>query len=258
MRRQQVLSITMLYRRILVSAAACLLAAAVFAEEPDCATNYRTDGKASETFVVTGLTPQAVIEQLPRKLAAAGAAMHWTNPEKGTLKAEGLDVKAETAGRVTRVTFRSPAAADKTTLCRYATLVGNPPAPPKPPVQQDPAVIAQLKEELIRKHQVLQIDTSNGLDNARFSSAADFLEFEIEDIQTKGDDQRQYAVSVLVPRTSCSIAREDMPDASTGLIGYDADPRTKPVRVKMTLVCARYGGDWHLVDATITQMESTK
>src|SRR5436309_2664333 len=115
----------MVYRRILLSAIACLLAAAVFAAEPDCATNYRTDGSATETSVVTGLTPKAVIEGLPRKLAAAGASMHWANPEKGILKAEGLDVKAEVSGNITRVTFRSSAAADKGTLCRYASLVGN-------------------------------------------------------------------------------------------------------------------------------------
>jgi hypothetical protein len=258
MRRRQVLSITMLFQRMLVSAACLLLAAAVFAEEPECATNYRTDGGATETFVLTGLTPQAVIERLPRKLAAAGASMHWTDPEKGTLKAEGLDVKAEVSGNVTRVTFRSSAAADKTTLCRYASLVGNPPGAPKAAVPQDPTLIAKIKEDLIKKHQVFQVDTSNGLDNARFSSMDDFLEFAIEDIKPIVDDQRQYGVSVLVPRVTCSIAREDMPDASIGLIGKDAEPRTKPVRVNMTLSYARYGGEWHLTDATITQMESTK
>jgi hypothetical protein len=258
MRRREVLSITMLDRRILLSAIACLLAAAVFAEEPDCATNYRTDGGATETFVVTSLTPKTAIERLPRKLAAAGASMHWADPEKGVLKADGLDVKAETSGNVTRVTFRSSAAADKTTLCRYASLVGNPPAPPKAVIPQDPTLIAKLKEDLIKKHQVFQIDTSNGLDNARFSSLDDFLEFEVENIKEIADDQRQYGVSVLMPRATCSIAREDMPDASAGLIGKDYEPRTKPARVNMTLAYARYGGDWHLTDATITHMESTK
>src|SRR5438477_11401197 len=115
----------MLARQLVLSAAACLVAAAVLAEEPECATNYRSDSASAETFVLTSLTPQAVIERLPRKLNAAGAAMEWAEPDKGTLKAGALAVNAEVSGNVTRVTFHSSPAADKLTLCRYATLVGN-------------------------------------------------------------------------------------------------------------------------------------
>jgi hypothetical protein len=65
----------MLARKLILSAAACLLAAAVFAEEPECATNYKSDGGSAETSVLTSLAPSAVIERLPRKLNAAGATM---------------------------------------------------------------------------------------------------------------------------------------------------------------------------------------
>ena len=53
--------------------------------------------------------------------------MYTSQPDKGTLNADGLDVKAETAGYATRVTFHSSVGANNALLCRYAILVGNPP-----------------------------------------------------------------------------------------------------------------------------------
>ena len=101
----------MLIRRIVLSTTALLIASAVLADEPECASNYKSDAASSETSVLTVLAPKAVIEAIPYKLAAAGAAMEWSNPEKGILKAGPLDVKAAASGTVTRVTFHaSPAA----------------------------------------------------------------------------------------------------------------------------------------------------
>ena len=64
--------------------------------------------------------------------------MEWSDPDKGILKAGALDVKAEASGSVTRVTFHTSPAADQATLCRYATLVGNPPLPPRRPFRRIP------------------------------------------------------------------------------------------------------------------------
>ncbi|HEV7570340.1 MAG TPA: hypothetical protein VGQ21_02480, partial [Thermoanaerobaculia bacterium] len=97
----------MLVRRLLFSAAAFLTAAVVLADEPECAVNYKSDATSSETSVLTVLAPKAVIEALPRKLAAAGASMEWATPAKGILKAGPLDVKAEVSGSVTRVVFHT-------------------------------------------------------------------------------------------------------------------------------------------------------
>lgn len=245
--------------RFLLSAAACLLATApVSAGEPPCATNYHSSGQSSETFVLTSLSPAVVIERLPRKLNAAGAAMKWAEPAKGTLKAEGLDVKAEIAGTATRVTFLSLAAADKETLCRYASIVGNPPAPPRAVVAQDPALIAQMKDDLIKKHRIIQDDTSRGLNHATFTETADFLEFAVDDIKNVAADKRKYEVSMLLPRVACGIASEDIADASDGLLGRDFKVRTKPARVAATLVYTNEGGAWRLTTATITHIETTK
>lgn len=247
----------MLARRIVLSATACLFAVSLFAEEPECATNYRSDGSSSETFVLTSLAPQAVIEFLPRKLNAAGATMEWTEPEKGILKAGTLDVKAEAAGKDTRVTFHSSTAADKAALCRFATLVGNPPEPPAAAVVQDPALIAQMKDELLKKHQIIQPDVGRGLNNAMFRSLDDFLEFTIKSFK-QVDDKRQYAVSMLLPRAACGVAVEDIDDATTILGGKDAGTRTKPVRVEALLIYAQKDGAWRLSDATISHLESVK
>jgi hypothetical protein len=244
--------------RFLLSFAACVaVTASMLAEEPPCAANFRSGGQSSETFVLTSLAPQAVIERLPRKLAAAGATMKWTDPAKGILAAEGLNVKAEIAGTATRVTFLSSAAADRETLCRYASLVGKPPAPPKAAVAQDPALIAQMKDDLIKKHQIVA-DGSRGLNNATFTKTADFLEFVIDEIQDVAAGKRQYDVSMLLPRKACGIGVEDMEDGSAGLLGQRAEVRTKPARVAATLAYTNENGTWHLTTATITHIESTK
>lgn len=242
---------TMSYRRIALAAAACLVAATLVAEEPECAANYRSDGKSAETFVLTSLTPSAVIERLPRMLIAAGASMRWSDPAKGSLKAEGLDVNAEPSGNATRVTFRLATGGDKTALCRYASLVGNPPAPPFP---QDPALIARMKDDLIKKHQLFQ-PLANGMANdATFASLTDFLELTIKSAKDLPGDKRQYELSMLLPRSACTVAGEDAADITTGFGGMVAAPRTKPVRVEATLVYENL----HLTEATISNIESTK
>lgn len=247
----------MRYRPIALFSAAFLLAAAVFAAEPECAANFRADGTATETFVMTTLTPQAVIERLPSMLVAAGATMEWAEPQKGILKAGGLDVKAEASGNATRVTFRSSVAADKTSLCRFASLVGNPPAS-KAAVPQDSALIAQMKDDLIKKHQIVQPAVGRGLNNAAFRSEKDFIEFAITAIRNTAEGKREYEVSMLLPRDVCGIAKEDLDDSSEGMSGYLPGPRTKPARVDATLVYANEGGVWHLADATISHIESAK
>lgn len=249
----------MLYRRIALSAAAFLIAASLFGEEPECASNYHPDGKSSETFVLTSLAPKAVIERLPRLLIAAGASMQWSEPEKGILKAGGLDVRAEASGSATRVTFRSSIGADKTALCRYASLVGNPPAPQLPPIPQDPALIELMMDDLITKHLIVKEDDRGGLNNALFDSRADFLDFTIRSMKQLAADKREYAISMLLPRATCNIVGEDMDDVSAGFGGRPTPPRTKPVRVEATIVYLKKSDNaWHFAGATISSMESTK
>jgi hypothetical protein len=260
----EVLSSTMLRQRIPFSATACLIAALVcshraFAEEPGCATNYRNDGRSAETFVLTSLTPQAVVERLPWLLVAAGVTMQWAEPARGVIKAEGLDVKAETTGDATRVTFHSSQqpAADKNTLCRYAALVGNPPLAKKPAVAQDPVLIAQIKDDLLKKHQIIQPVAGRGLNNAAFFALSDFLELVVTDMKVEAG-KREYEISMLLPRASCGIASEDLADASLGFAGRAPDSRTKPARVGVRLVYEGEGAASHLTEAIITQIESTK
>jgi hypothetical protein len=255
-RRGQVLAMTMFYRRLALSAAVCLVATTLLGEEPECETNYRSDGKSAETFVLTGLTPKAVIEQLPAKLIAAGASMQWADIEKGTLKAEGLDVKAETSGSATRVTFRVATGVNKATLCHYASLVGNPPLPPAPAVVQDPALIAQMKDDLIRKNRITQRDI--GLNTATFTSRSDFLELTIKSMNQLAAGKRAYDLSMLLPRSSCTIANEDVADGSSGFGGKSTLPRTKPVRLEASLIYEKDGEAWRLTEATISHIESTK
>jgi hypothetical protein len=247
----------MLVRRILFSTAACLIASALFADEPECATNYKSGASSAETSVVTVLTPKEVIESLPRKLADAGASMEWAEPAKGILKAGSLDVKAAVSGGVTHVTFHSSAAADKATLCRYASLVGNPLLPPPPPVSQDPALIAQMKEDLLRKHQIVQPGIGGGLNNVMFRSLEDFLAFTIAGTKELSN-QREYNVSMLLPRLACAIASEEIDDSALVMAGQTPTPHTKPVRADATLIYVRNGGDWKLTDAFIRHIESTK
>ena len=248
----------MLARKLILSAAACLLAAAVFAEEPECAVNYKSDGSSAETSVLTSLAPSAVIERLPRKLNAAGATMDWAEPAKGTLKAGALLVNAEATGNATRVTFRSSSAADKATLCRYAALVGNPPLPPEAAFPQDPALIAQMKDELLKKHQIVQPDIGKGLNNATFRTADDFLEFKIKRMKELAADKRQYDVAILVPRAACGVVIEDIDDASDAISGHSPLTRTKPVRVDTAVIYVNKDGAWRFSDATISHIESVK
>jgi hypothetical protein len=248
----------MLIRRIALSIAACLLASAVLAEEPECGANYKSDAMSSQTSVLTTLAPKEVIAALPYKLAAAGATMEWSQPEKGILKAGSLDVKAEAAGGVTRVVFHASPAADQATLCRYATLVGNPPLPPAPPVPQDPALIAQMKNDLRLKHQIAQPIIGGGINHVTFRALKDFLEFTITGIKDLPDNKREYSVTMVLPRELCSIAAEDLDDLTLGMNGQSAKPRSKPGRAEATLIYAKDGADWNLADAFLTHIESVK
>jgi len=247
----------MLIRRILFSTAACLIASAVLADEPECGANYKSDATSSATSVLTVLAPKAVIESLPYKLAAAGATMDWSNPPKGILKAGPLDVKAEASGTVTRVIFHTSPAADKATLCRYATLVGNPPLPPAPPVPQDPVLIAQLKNDLRLQHEIVQPGTS-GLNKAAFRSLDDFLQFVITGIKDLPNGKREYNVSIQMPTYACGIASEDLDIASLAMLGQRETQRTKPAQVEVTLIYAKDSAGWKFTDAFITHIESAK
>jgi hypothetical protein len=244
--------------RIVISTAVCLIAAAVLAGEPECAVNYKSDATSAETSVLTALAPTAVIEMLPHKLAGAGASMDWSMPAKGILKAGPLDVRAEAAGSVTRVVFHTSPAAGKETLCRYATLVGNPPLPPAPPVLQDAALIAKMKDDLLRKHQLVQPGVTRGLNNVTFRSLDDFLQFAITGIKNLSSDKREYTVQVQAPRVVSMIAAEDLEDSGQILIGAHETHRTKPARVDATLIYDKDGAAWKLTDAFITHIESVK
>ena len=245
----------MFARRIALAAAACLVAATLFAEEPECAANYHSDGKSAETFVLTSLSPSAVIERLPRMLIAAGASMRSSDPDKGSLKAEGLDVNAEPSGTATRVTFRLATGADKAALCRYASLVGNPPVPQ---VAQDPALIARMKDDLIRKHDLVQPLDNGAFNTATLSALTDFLELTIRSVKDLPGEKRQYELLMLLPRSVCDVAGEDVEDAAAGLGGQVAYTRTKPVRVEATLIYAGDDKNRHLIEVTISNLESTK
>jgi hypothetical protein len=243
----------MRYRPLVLSLATCLIAAALVAQEPECATNYHSDGQSAETFVTTSLPPKAVIERLPRMLIGAGASMRWSEPEKGLLKAEGLDVKAEVSGNATRVTFRLATAADKIAVCRYASLVGNRPVP------QDPALIAQIKDDLIKMHQLVLKTPGGGVNTAVLSSRDDFLELTIKGAKELAVDKRQTDVSMLLPRAACTLSGEDVEDGIAGFAGRPSrPPRTKPIRVDASLIYTKTGGVWQLTDTTISFFASTK
>ena len=183
--------------------------------------------------------------------------MEWSDPSKGILKAGPLDVKAAASGSVTRVTFHASPGSDKATLCRYATLVGNPPVPPAPPVPQDPALIAQMKTDLRMQHEIVQPGTS-GLNKAIFLSLDDFIQFVITGIKDLPNDKREYNISIQMPPYSCGIASEDLDISTLAMLGQREAARTKPVRVEATLNYAKDSAGWKLTDAFITHMESMK
>ena len=171
-----------------------------------------------------------MIERLPRKLAAAGAPMRMSQPAKGTLKAGGLDVKAEVNGNVTRVTFppRSPptkrlfAVTDRSSAIRLG------------PKAAGRAGCGAHRADEGRSDQ----ETSDHperlvqrLDWAKFTIDRRFSRVRITDIKNIAEGKRQYEISMLLPRSICGIAREDIADASQGLLGKNQQVRTKPVRV---------------------------
>jgi hypothetical protein len=186
----------------------------------------------------------------------SGVTMQSSDPAKGIINAAGLDIKAEASGNDSRVTFLSSSQppADKDTLCRWALLAG---APPSAPVVQDPALIARLKNDLIAKHKIVQPPPGSALNNATFSSLNDFLELKV--LATKQSiGKQEYEVSMLLPRTPCAIVGEDVSDAAEGMNGSNPAPRTKPVRIKALLIYDGDGEASHLIDASITTIESTK
>jgi hypothetical protein len=230
----------------------------VLAGEPECAVNYKSDATSAETSVLTALAPTAVIEMLPHKLAGAGASMDWSMPAKGILKAGPLDVRAEASGTVTRVTFHTSPAAGKETLCRYATLVGNPPLPPAPPVPQDAALIAKMKNDLRMQHEIVQPGASHGLNKALFLSLDDFLQFVIVGMKDLPNGKREYSVFIQMPPYSCGIASEDLDITAAAGLGQREGQRTKPAQVEANLIYEKDGPAWKLTDAFITHIESAK
>ncbi len=247
----------MILRRLVFTAAAFLIPAAVVAQEPPCATNYRVDGASAETFVLTGMTPQEAIETLPDLLIAAGVTMEWTQPGKGILKAEGLDVLAQSSGTATKVTFRATPLLDKPALCRYASLVPPPVAPAVKPAQ-DPKLIAQFKNDLLMKHEIIEPGPTRGLNRAAFNSEKDFLDFTIVAARTPASGKREYDVSMVLPRYNCGIASEDLNDSGMILSGSGLVTRTKPARVDATLRYTQDAAAWTLSEAVITHIASTK
>jgi hypothetical protein len=243
-----------------------LCAGRLAAAEPACAQNYKTGGTTSETFVLTSLTPEAVVGRLPWLLAKAGVTVHWTQPGNGIIEAEGLDVKAEKSGDATRVTFRSRTEppADRTTLCRYASLAESPSEAKKPVVAQDPALIERMKDDLLKWHAIVLPGKEEegrrplSLNNVVFSSPSNFLQFAVTDIKAF-PAKTVYKVSMLLPRSICAIATEDIGDITMEMAGgRKSDPRTKPVRVEASMVYEGEGAASRLTDASIVMIESTK
>lgn len=108
-----------------LAAALSLVSAVALADDTPCAKNYRAvDASTSETTVeVPGRAPSVIISRIAPRLLASGVAINTSSPERGTLDAEGLTMRAVADGAKTRVTFRSSAHADAATLCRYAALL---------------------------------------------------------------------------------------------------------------------------------------
>lgn len=228
----------------------------LLAADAPCAANYSSAGKSASTFVMTSLTPEAVVERLPRLLMKNGVVMQSAEPAKGTIQAAGLDIKAEAIGGATRVTFRSTSEtpADKDTLCRYASLSG---APPLASVVQDPALIVRMKNDLMTKQRIVQPEQGKGLNNATIKSLDDFLDFTVTGL-THSPGKDEYEISMLLPRSACAIVSEDLADAAEGMNGRNAPRRTQPVRVKARMIYENEAVGSHLTDASIISIESTK
>jgi len=245
------------FRRLALVAPLLLIAHALHAEDSECARNYHSTGTGSETFVTTGLTPHEVTQKLPQLLAGAGAEMQWADAAKSLIKAATLEVQSSASGATTIVTFRSSAGADNAALCRFAALV---PPVPKPVVlpPQDPQLIAQIKNDLLIKHELVQPGPTIGLNHVRFRSGKDILSLVISAIRPPTATAREYDVTLLVERAACAIADEDLDDTSGQFVGAGSPVRTKPARVDATLVYMKEGAAWQLTDATITHIESIK
>lgn len=116
----------------------------------DCSTNFRRTPQGTETRVeIADRTPEAVILRLSARLQAGGVAMETSEPSRGILHASGLTVLAEPAGLRTRVTFRSSVSADPGTLCRYTTMLDDPPLTNRDVLRLHDRALSD--EELIRR-----------------------------------------------------------------------------------------------------------
>ena len=247
----------MLFQRIAISCTICLIAVVAFGEDPDCAASYRAAGKTSQASFMTALDPRAVVLRLPRLLIAAGLTMQTSELEKGLLHAEGLEVKAELAGNATRVTFYSSVGADKDLLCRYAGLVGSPASAMPPPVQQDPALIARMKGDLLKKQKIAEPDTGIGPSTVTFHSLSDFTDFKIASMKETAD-KRLYEISIILPHEACVLASEIVETIAAGFGGKVVPPRTEPVRADVSLVYVKDADAWRLGDATISRIARTE
>ena len=124
---------------------------------------------------------------------------------------------------------------------------------------QDPVLIAQIKEDLIKLHRIVQENANGGVNTATLSSRDDFLELTIKGAKELAGDKRQTDVSMLLPRAACTLSGEDVEDGIAGFAGRAVRPRrTKPVRVEASLIYQKTGNAWQLADVTISHIESTK
>jgi hypothetical protein len=117
--------------------------------------------------------------------------------------------------------------------------------------------IADIREDLLRKHEIVQQSTQ-GLSHVRFRSEADFLALDVLNATSFGANGVVYRVSMLVPADASNVASEALDDVATAMTGSDHVDRTKPARVEATLIYTHDGPLWHLTDANITHIETTK
>jgi hypothetical protein len=96
------------------------------------------------------------------------------------------------------------------------------------------------------------------LNNVTFLSPSNFLQFAVTGIKAS-PAKKEYTVSMLLPRSICAIAREDMDDLAMEMAaGNRSQPRAKPVRVEASMVYEGEGAASHLTEASIVTIESTK